>query len=94
MTGDCCFFKFLRRNVGGKHLIYFPRETSVLKFLWISVEGAFIIYHPHIIEILRSIFLLYHICNKTRLILTKHYSATIYLALINYDSLTILFVEK
>ena len=27
-------FKFLRRSVGGKHLIRFQSETSVFKFLW------------------------------------------------------------
>ena len=36
MTGDCLIFKFLRRGVDGKHLMYFQSEfieTSAFKFL-------------------------------------------------------------
>jgi len=31
--GYCCVFKFLRRSVGGKHLMRFQSETSVFRFL-------------------------------------------------------------
>jgi len=39
-TADCCVFKFLRRNVDGKHLMRFQSETSVFKFFRRSVDGA------------------------------------------------------
>ena len=32
-TGDCCIFKFLRRNMGGKHLMRFQSEKAVFEFL-------------------------------------------------------------
>jgi len=40
-SGDGCVFKFLRRNMGGKHLTRFQGETSVLKFLRCNVDGAY-----------------------------------------------------
>jgi len=42
MTGDCCVFKFLRRDVDGKHLMRFQSETSVFKFLRRSVDAALV----------------------------------------------------
>jgi len=35
-------FKFLRRRVGGKHLMRFHSETSVFKFLRRSVGGKYL----------------------------------------------------
>jgi len=40
VTDYCCVFKFLQRNVDGKHLVLFQSETSVFKFLWFSVDGT------------------------------------------------------
>jgi len=40
MTGDCRVFEFLRRSVGGKHLIRLQSETSVFTFFRQSVDGA------------------------------------------------------
>ena len=31
MAGNCCVFKFFQRSVHRKHLMRFPRETSVFK---------------------------------------------------------------
>ena len=39
MTGYCCVFKFLRRNVDAKHLMRFQSETSVFKFLRRNVDA-------------------------------------------------------
>ena len=38
-TADCCFFKFLRCIVDGKHLMYFQSGTCVFKFIWHSVDS-------------------------------------------------------
>ena len=39
MTGNCCVFKFLERNVDGKHLMNLQNETgSVFKFFRRNVE--------------------------------------------------------
>jgi len=40
MTGDCCVSKFLRRSLGGKNLICFQSENTVLDFFRRSVDGA------------------------------------------------------
>jgi len=48
MTGDRCVFKFLRRNVDGKHLMHFQSETSVFKFLRRSVDGALVFVNTSI----------------------------------------------
>ena len=40
IADDCCVLKFLRRGVGGKHLMRFQSETSVFQLFWHSVDGA------------------------------------------------------
>ena len=39
MTGHCCVFKFLRRSVGGKHLMRFQSENAVVKFHFSFIEA-------------------------------------------------------
>ena len=39
LTGDCCVFKFLLRNVDGEHLMRFQSENTVFKFVRRSVES-------------------------------------------------------
>ena len=48
VAGDCCVFKFLRRNMNGEHLMRFQSKKSVFKFLRCSVDGILIrLYQSH-----------------------------------------------
>ena len=44
MIGDCYVFKFLRRNVDGKHLMHFQSETSVFN---IAGTKTLLFYNSH-----------------------------------------------